>query len=93
MKINKVKSFSFLIGIHTAIIDIFLTLENDGFEYQLENVTLQALWNIMKKDNENFLRLYDPYLIVSELTSAFIREALEAFVVERDDTFWLFCYI
>ena len=43
----------------------------------------------MKQENEKFLSPDYPYIIVSELTPSVVREALEAYAVEKEDAFWL----
>lgn len=96
MSKNKVKSFSFMGGRpkdqKNGIVDIFVTLENDDFEYWVEVATPQALSFSMDKEGKNFLEPAYPYIIVRELTPVIIREALEEFVSDKDDAFWLKLY-
>lgn len=96
MKENKVKSFSFVGGvpsdIYNGIVDVFVTLEDDDFEYWVEIATPQALSFHMKKNKENFMGPGYPYIIVQELSPSVIREALEAFAVDQEDAFWLKLY-
>lgn len=58
-------------------------------DYWIEIATPQALSSQTEKNKENFLEPGYPCLIVRELTPLVIREALEAFVVDREDAFWL----
>jgi hypothetical protein len=96
MKDNQVKSFRFMGGVPTdiykGIVDVFVTLEGDDFEYWVEIATPQALSFHMEKSKENFLKPGYPCIIVRELTTLVIREALEAFVVDKEDAFWLKFY-
>jgi hypothetical protein len=46
----------------------------------------------MEKNKENFLKPGYLYIIVRELTPLVIREALEAFAVDKEDAFWLKLY-
>ena len=93
MKNKKIKTFSFMGGLPTDVkngmVDVFVTLEGDNFEYWVEIATPQAFSSHMEKNNENFIEPGANYIIVRELTSAVIREALEAYVAEKEDAFWL----
>jgi hypothetical protein len=96
MKENQVKSFCFMGGVPTDIyndtVDVFVTLEGDDFEYWVEITTPQALSFHMEKNKENFIEPGYPCIIVRELTPLVIREALEAFTVDKEDAFWLKLY-
>ena len=46
----------------------------------------------MEKNKENFIEPGYPCIIVHELTPSVIREALEAFAVDKEDAFWLKLY-
>ena len=93
MKENQVKSFRFMGGVPTdiynGIVDVFVTLEGDDFEYWVEIATPQALSSHMEKNKENFIEPGYPCIIVHELTPLVIREALEAFAVDK---VWLKLY-
>lgn len=60
MKANKIKSFYFMGGIPTdisnGVVDVFVTLEGDDFEYSLEVTTPLALSSHMEERKENFIR-------------------------------------
>ena len=93
---KKIKSFRFIGGlpndIYNGIVDVFVTVENDDFEYWVEVTTPQALSSHMEKNKENFIEAAYPYIIVAELTPSVIREALESFATDREDAFWLKLY-
>lgn len=59
MKNNQVKSFCFMgrvpTDIYNGIVDVFVTLEDDDFEYWVKIATPQALSSHMGKNKENFL--------------------------------------
>ena len=88
MKDNQVKSFRFMGGVPTdiynGIVDVFVTLEGDDFEYWVEIATAQALSSHMEKNKENFIEPGYPCIIVRD-----IREALKAFAVDK---VWLKLY-
>ena len=96
MKDNQVKSFRFMgevpTNIYNGIVDVFVTLEGDDFEYWVEVPTPQALSSHMKNNKENFIEPGYPSIIVRELTLLVIREALEAFAADKEDAFWLKLY-
>ena len=95
MKTTKVKSLSFMGGAPTDIYDgsadVFVTLEDDS-EYLLEVTTPQALASHLDERKQNFLEPLYPFIIVRELTSAVIKEAIEAFIIEAEDGFWFKLY-
>ena len=96
MKENQVKSFRFMEGVPTdisnGIVDVFVTLKGDDFEYWVEIATPQALSSYIEKNKKNCIEPGYPYIIVHELTPLVIREALEAFAVDKEDAFWLKLY-
>ena len=91
MKENQVKGFRFMGEVPTdtynSIVDVFVTLEGDDFEYWLEIAAPQALSSHMEKNKENFIEPGYPCIIVYELTPLVIRKALEAFAVNKEDAF------
>ena len=93
---TKVKSLTFISGepvdIYDDSVDVLITLESDDSEYWLEVTTPQALASHMDKRKQQFLEPLYPFIIVRELTSAVIKEAIEAFIVERQDSFWFKLY-
>ena len=93
---TKVKSLTFMSGepvdIYDDSVDVLVTLEGDDSEYWLEVTTPQALASHMDERKQQFLEPLYPFIIVRELTSAVIKEAIEAFIVERQDSFWFKLY-
>ena len=93
---TKVKSLTFISGepvdIYDDSVDVLVTLEGDDSEYWLEVTTPQALASHMDERKQQFLEPFYPFIIVRELTSAVIKEAIEAFIVERQDNFWFKLY-
>ena len=77
-------------------LDVFVFLEDeycsDAFAYVIEVTTLEFLSEIMKKSKSSFLPPSYPYIIVSKLTDQIIHSAVQAFVDEEDDSFWLKLY-
>ena len=90
-----IKSLSFLDGrpadINSGWSDVIVTLEGND-EYLFEIVTPQALVSYMKEKKRNFLEPVYPFIIVRELTPVVIQEAIEAFIIEREDGFWFKLY-
>jgi hypothetical protein len=95
MKTTRVKSVTFMSGapidIYNGSADVFVTLEDDS-KYLLEVTTLQALASHMDERKQTFLEPLYPFIIVRELTSAVIKEAIEAFIIEEEDGFWFKLY-
>ena len=69
--------------IYDGSVDVFVTLENDDSKYWLEVTTPQALASHMDERKQKFLEPLYPFIIVRELTSAVIKEAIEAFIIEE----------
>ncbi len=96
MKTTRVKSVTFMSGapidIYNGSADVFVTLEDDDSKYLLEVTTLQALASHMDERKQRFLEPLYPFIIVRELTSAVIKEAIEAFIIEEEDGFWFKLY-
>lgn len=90
---NKVKSFYFMGGmphdIYNGAVDVFVSLEGDPFEYWVEP---QVFSSYMEENNLNFIEPTYPSIIVRELTPSVIREALEAYAVDKEDAYWLKLY-
>lgn len=96
MKTTRVKSITFMSGapidIYNGSADVFVTLEDDDSKYWLEVTTPQALASHMDERKQRFLEPLYPFIIVRELTSAVIKEAIEAFIIEEEDGFWFKLY-
>ena len=71
------------IDIYNGSADIFVTLEGDDSKYWLEVTTSEALASHIDKRKQKFLESLYPFVIVWELTSAVIKEAIEAFIFEK----------
>jgi hypothetical protein len=52
----------------------------------------QALASDMDERKQRFLKPLYPFIIVRELTSAVIKDAIEAFIIEEEDGFWFKLY-
>lgn len=61
----------------------------DRFVYIVEVTTPQFLVTFMEKEESYFLPPDFPYIIVSKLTGESIRVAIQAFIDQRDDLYWL----
>jgi hypothetical protein len=87
---------SFLSGIPDDIyddyIDVFVTLEDDDSKYWFEVTTPQALASHLDEKNQRFLEPSYPFIVVRELTPEVIKEALEALISEKEDSFWFKLY-
>jgi hypothetical protein len=97
----KIKEISFLepitsINIKNDWLDVFVTVEdddcNDQFHYLVEVATPQYLSSLMEKFNSKFVSPSYPCIIVAELTDQVIRAAIQAFMDEEDNLYWLKLY-
>nr|UBA15733.1 hypothetical protein [Pseudo-nitzschia hainanensis] len=77
--------------IDNACLDVYVTLENNDF-YLLEVTTPKYLCSIMEKSKSNFVQPYYPCIIVSELKYDTIRSAIQQFIDEEEDAYWLKLY-
>ena len=80
------------IDIHNDCLDVYVTLEDDDFEYSLEVGTPEFFSSYMTKRNQNFFEPSYPFIIVRELRIEVIREAIEAFINESEDGYWFKFY-
>ena len=96
MKTTRVKSVTFMSGapidIYNDSADVFVTLEDNNSKYLLEVTIPPALASHMDKRKQRFLEPLYPFIMVWELTSAIIKEAIEAFIIEEEDGFWFKLY-
>lgn len=72
-------------------LDVFVTLENDDF-YVIEVTTPKFFYTLMERFKSNFVPPGYPYIIVSKLTDDIIRAALQEFIDEEEDSYWLKLY-
>ena len=93
---KKVKNFWIMPGnpedIYDDYVDVFVTLEGDDFGYSIEFATPLAFLTQMEKDKKKFVEPDCPPIIVSELTPEVIREALEAYATDIEDSYWIKVY-
>jgi len=80
------------IDIYNGSADVFVTLKDDDSKYWLEVTTPQAVASHMDERKQRFLEPLYPFIIVRELTSAVIKEAIEAFIIKEEDGFWFKLY-
>lgn len=99
----KIKKISYLIpprDILNDAVDVLIDLEDDfdEFGYVVEVTTPQFLSTIMEKEKNGFLSPDYPCIIVSKLTDAIIRAAIESFINPEDsgniyeESYWLKLY-
>lgn len=70
-------------------LDVIVTLE-DGSDYLVEVTTPRFLDVLMEE--KKFLPPGYPYIIVSEFTNEIIHAAIEEFIGESEDSYWLKLY-
>jgi hypothetical protein len=87
----KIKKISYMVprDLVNDCLDACVTLEDDSF-YYVEITTTRFIDSLMEKGK--FLPPCYPYIIVSELTDEIIEAAIEEFVNQREDSFWLKLY-
>jgi hypothetical protein len=93
----KIKKITYLVPPKDLVndcLDVFVLLEGeDGTnEYVVEVTTPACLSDIIETSNNDFLSPSFPYIIVSKLTDEIIQDAIEAFIDEDDDLYWLKLY-
>ena len=66
-------------------------LENDDL-YFIEITTPKFFYTLMEKYKSDFVPPRYPYIIVSKLTDEIIRAAIQEFINEKEDSFWLKLY-
>nr|YP_010472372.1 hypothetical protein N4L43_pgp137 [Pleurosigma intermedium]UVG41983.1 hypothetical protein [Pleurosigma intermedium] len=68
--------------------NVYVKLE-DGFSLSITVGTAKNLEFLMKKDNRNFFEPGPAWIIVQKLTTEIIQEAVEAYMKDRPDGYWL----
>ena len=68
--------------------DVYVKLE-DRFSLNITVRTPKNLEVLMKKDKINFFEPGPPWVIVQKLTTEIIHEAVEAYMNDRPDGYWL----
>jgi len=74
--------------IYNANIQVYITLQ-DGFCLSTIVGTPKNFQYLMKKDNVNFYGPGLPWIIVQKLTKEIIHEAIEAYMSDQPDGYWL----
>ena len=88
----KIKGISYLdprVDLENDCLDVFVTLENDVC-YMVEVTTPKFFYTLMGKSD--FVPAGYPYIIVSKLTDEVIRAAIQQFIDEKEDLYWLKLY-
>ena len=80
------------IDIYNAWVDVSVRLTDDEFQYVFDVATPKALASYMDKKKQRFVGPCLPPIIVQELTSVAVREAIEAYLNEDEENFWLKLY-
>jgi hypothetical protein len=96
MKIKEIKYLSTPTDLVNDCVDVLVTLE-DGYCtgdycYYVEVTTPQFFFNLMEKFESDFVPPGYPYIIVSKLTPDIIKVAIQSFIDEEDDSYWLKLY-
>ena len=89
MKIKKIKYWRPPKDLINGTVEVFVTLEDNSC-YLVEITTPQFLEVLMEESK--FLPPCYPYIIVSELTVEIMKAAIEDFIREDEDCFWLKLY-
>jgi hypothetical protein len=96
MKVTEIKYLVPPTDLLNDCLDVFVSLEDnyctDELSYIIEVTTPQFLSALMKKCESDFLPPGYPYIIVSKLTDSIITAAIQSFVDEKDDSYWLKLY-
>ena len=74
--------------IYNGNTDVYVKLE-DGFRLSITVGTPKNLEFLMKKDNRNFFEPGPAWVIVQKLTTEIIYEAVEAYMNDSPDGYWL----
>ena len=76
---------------YNANVEVFVTLE-DGFPFTIMVGTPENLEDVMYNNDKNFYGPGLPWIIVDKLTKEIIHEAIEAYIDDRPDGYWLKLY-
>jgi predicted DNA-binding protein len=77
--------------VYNSNIEVFVTLQ-DGFSLTIVVGTPKNLQYLMEKDKVNFYGPGLPWIIVQKLTKGIIQEAIEAYIDDKADAYWLKLY-
>jgi hypothetical protein len=92
------KSFYFFpsepVDVKCSKVDVFGTIVEKGNEikFSVEVATPDFFVKQMQDKNTKFISPINPCIMVNELIPSVVREAIEAFLNETDDGFWLKLY-
>ena len=96
MKIKELYSLGHPADLLDDSLDVFVVLEDEfsseQFPYLVEVTTPEFICASMKRSGSDFLEPSFPYILVSKLTKEIIRAAIQAYVDDKDDSFWLKLY-
>lgn len=95
----KIKQIEYLVPPKDIIndsLDVFVLLDDDyctnEFSYFVEVTTPQFLSILMEEGKSTFVPPGYPYIIVSKLTDDIIHSAIQSFIDEQEDSYWLKLY-
>jgi predicted DNA-binding protein len=77
--------------VYNSNIEVFVTLQ-DGLSLTIVVGTSKNLQYLMEKDKVNFYGPGLPWIIVQKLTKGIIQEAIEAYIDDKADGYWLKLY-
>ena len=98
MQIKEISNVQAPNDLVSAAVDIIVTLEDSSgkeFLYLVEVTTPQFLVRMMEKAESKFSKFLEPgypYIIVSKLTDDIIKTAIQAYIDEEDNVYWLKLY-
>ena len=96
MKIKEISYLNRPSDLVDDCLDVIIQLEDDycvdEFCYVVEVTTPEFLSSQMKESKSDFLPPDYPYIIVSKLTKEIIEAAIQSYVDEEEDSFWLKLY-
>ena len=87
----KENQFSEIQDIYNSNIEVFVTLQ-DEFPLTIIVGTPKNLQYLMEKDNMNFYEPGLPWIIVQKLTKEIIEEAVQAYIADKPEGYWLKLY-
>jgi hypothetical protein len=95
----KIKEISYLdprVDLEDDCLDVFVTLEDNyctnEFSYLVEVTTPKFFYTLMERFQSDFVPSGYPYIIVSKLTDEIIQAAIQEFIDEKEDSYWLKLY-
>jgi hypothetical protein len=96
MRIKKIEYLDIPTDLVNDCVDVFVTLEGqdctDEFCYYVEITTPQFFFSLMERFESDFVPPGYPYIIVSKLTDDIIKAAIQSFMDEENDLYWLKLY-